>query len=67
MTPPRDLLTIEPWPQILKLQTRGSLRHRIQKTLGTRNPYGWILVPRRATADTEVYTKYMTGCKLIGV
>jgi hypothetical protein len=42
-------------------------RYGIQKTLGTRNPYRWILVPRHATADTEAYMEYMTGCKPIGV
>jgi hypothetical protein len=45
----------------------GSLHHRIQKTLGTRNPYRWILVPGHTTDVSEVYTKYMSGCKLIGV
>jgi hypothetical protein len=65
MTPPHDLL-IETRPWILKLQTQGSLCHRVQK-LGTRNPCRYILVPGHITADTEVYTKHMNGCKPIGV
>jgi hypothetical protein len=61
--PPRDLLTVETWPRILEAADSGSLRHGIQKTLGTRNPYRRILVPGRTTDDREAYTKYRTGCK----
>jgi hypothetical protein len=67
MMPSCDLLTIEIRLRILKPQTQGSLRHGIQKTLGTRNLYRQILVPRCIMADAETYTKYMTGCKPIRV
>ncbi|KAJ7364394.1 hypothetical protein DFH08DRAFT_798740 [Mycena albidolilacea] len=67
MTPPCDLLTVETQPRILKPQTQGSLNHGIQKTLGTRNPYRQILVPGPITADAKAHTRYMPGCKPIGV